>query len=127
MQASVQKTIASLIHHHRDGAASRAVMELHPSGETLLLREKQLVRLHGTAGWKIKVLGGAVWITQDGDVRDVVLHPGQSFTPDRDGELLISPFGEARICLTRGADCGATVRKQRVRDLQLLPARVVAA
>lgn len=127
MKAFVHKTIAALIHHHRDGASSRAVMELSPYGETLLLRERQIMCIHGAASWNIKALDGTVWITQDGDTRDIVLQAGESFTPDRHGDLLLSPFGEARVCLTRGAECGAAVRRAPVRELRALPAQTVAA
>lgn len=127
MKAIVQKTIANLIHHHPDSAASRAVMELDPAGETLLLRGNQLVRIQGTAGWKIKALGGTLWITQDGDVRDIVLQAGQSFTPDRDGDVLLSPLGEARVCLTRGSECGKVVRNAPAPVFNLGHARAVLA
>lgn len=127
MKAIVQKTIAKLIHHHRDGAATRDVVELDPAGQTLLLRGGQLLRIDRGAGWKIRVLGGAVWITQDGDLRDVVLESGQSFTPDRDGDVLLSPLGEARVCLTRGSECGNVVRSAPAPVFGLAHARAVAA
>lgn len=127
MKASVHKTIASLIHHFQDGSTSRAVMDLSPSGETLLLRDKQIVRIHGTSGWKIRLLGGTVWITQDGDVRDVVLEAGESFIPDRDGDLFLSPFGEARVCLTRGTDCRTPVRTVPDGIAESVPSHAVPA
>jgi len=33
---------------------------------------------------------GTLWVTQDGDPRDVILEAGQQFVTDRTGELLIS-------------------------------------
>ena len=110
MKAIVQKTLARLLHHHRDGAATQAVMELDPAGETFVLRGRQFARIDDASGWRIRALGGALWITQDGDVRDVVLEAGQTYTPDRPGSVLLSPFGEARVCLTRGRECGAASR-----------------
>lgn len=127
MKAIVQKTIAKLIHHHRDGAASRDVVELDPAGATLLLRGGQFIRIDGRAGWQIRALGGTVWITQDGDLRDVVLESGQSFTPDRDSHVLISPLGEARVCLTRGGECGKVVRNAPAPVFASGHARAVAA
>ena len=110
MKATVHKTIASIAHHHRDGAASRAVLALNPAGETILLRGSQHLHIEGAAGWTIRALGGAAWITQDGDTRDVVLEAGQAFTPDRPGEILVSPLGEARLCVARGNGCAAARR-----------------
>lgn len=127
MKAIVQKTIAKLIHHHRDGAANRDVVELDPAGQTLLLRSGQFIRIDRGAGWKIRALVGAVWITQDGDLRDVVLESGQSFTPDRDSNILLSPLGEARVCLTRGSECGEVVRNAPAPVFALGHVRAVAA
>lgn len=107
MNATVHKTFARLARYHRDDAASRVVMELNPAGEILLLSGAQLLRIERAAGWTIKALSGSVWITQDGDVRDIVLDAGQSFIPDRDGEVVLSPFGDARVCLAHGAGCTA--------------------
>lgn len=108
MNATVHKTFASHARYHRDGTTSRAVMELNPTGETLHLRGAQLLRIESAAGWTIRALSGSVWITQDGDVRDVVLDAGQSFIPDRDGDVVVSPFGEARVCLARSHGCTTT-------------------
>lgn len=109
MKASVQKTIARITHRHNDGAISRTVMEIPASGDILLLRGRQYARLHDATGWTIRALGGAVWITQDGDLRDVVLEAGDSFTPDRAG-VLMSPIGEARVCIARSTGCSAVAR-----------------
>lgn len=103
MNATVQKTFANLVHHHRDGATSRAEMALNPAGETLLLRGTQHMQIHDAAGWTVKALAGSVWITQDGDIRDVVLEAGESLTLDRKGPALLSPLGEAKLCVARDA------------------------
>lgn len=117
MKAAVQKTLAYLLHHHRDGASSQAVMELDPAGETFVLRGRQFARIDDASGWRIRALDGTLWITQDGDIRDVVLESGQTYTPDRPGRVLLSPFGEARVCLTRGRECGAASRSSHVPSL----------
>lgn len=103
MNAIVQKTIASIA-HHRNGAPSRVVLTPNPAGETILLRSNQLMHIDGAAGWTIRALGGAAWITQDGDIRDVVIEAGQAYTPDRPGDVLVSPLGETRLCMMRGSD-----------------------
>lgn len=109
MKASVHKTTARIDHRHSDGATSRVVMEIPANGEILMLRGRQHVRLHDAKGWTIRALGGAVWITQDGDLRDVVLEAGDSFTADR-ADVLMSPFGEARVCIARGFGCSTVTQ-----------------
>ena len=68
---------------------------LDPAGETVRLRRHEHMNLAGAAGWTITALSGSIWITQDGDVRDVVLEAGQSIVLDRDGPAILSPFDDA--------------------------------
>jgi hypothetical protein len=66
----------------------------------LHLRDRQHVNMQDASGWTVKALAGSVWITQEGDNRDIALNPGESFTVERDGSTLVSPFGNARICVS---------------------------
>ena len=95
MHANVHKTSA-------DGATSRAIVKLEPAGATLRLQHAQFAQLHGTLGWTVKALSGALWITQDGDIRDVILQAGESFVIDRKGPALLSPFDDAQVCISFG-------------------------
>jgi hypothetical protein len=104
MYATVQKTLANIAHYHRDGAASRSAVELNPAGATVLLRAKQHMRIPNAAGWTVRAIAGSIWITQDGDIRDVVLEAGDTILLDRKGTVLLSPLGDARVCLTRDTD-----------------------
>jgi hypothetical protein len=52
--------------------------------------------LHGESGRRVEVLSGAIWITQDGDQRDVVLQRGDGFDFDRNGDVLLSAFDDSR-------------------------------
>lgn len=126
MKASVQKTTARIDHRHNDGTNSRVIMEIPANGEILMLRGRQHVRLHGAKGWTIRALGGAVWITQDGDLRDVVLEAGDSFTADR-ADVLMSPFDEARVCIARGSVCSTITRGSSASAVTLPGPRVAIA
>jgi hypothetical protein len=53
-------------------------------------------QLHGEGGRRVEVLSGAIWITQDGDLRDVILQPGDAFDFDRNGDVLLSAFDDSR-------------------------------
>lgn len=103
MHTSFVQKIAHIAHHHPDGTSSKAALELKPKGATLLLRQNDYLHLHRAEGWTVTALSGAVWITQDGDTRDIVLAPGNSFTLDRKGLAMLSAFGDARVCITRDA------------------------
>ena len=42
-------------------------------------------------------MGGVVWITQEGDDRDVILHGGGRFVLDRPGTALVTAIETARV------------------------------
>jgi hypothetical protein len=77
-----------------------ASVKVSPDGSMLQLRDRQHVNMQDASGWTVKALAGSVWITQEGDNRDIALDEGESFTLDRNGSTLVSPFGEARICVS---------------------------
>lgn len=82
------------------------VPEGNPHEGIVQLQETQHLHLRRAAGWSVRALEGNVWITQDGDVRDIVLRPGDNFVLDRNSHVLLSPLmatGATRIRLTRPA------------------------
>lgn len=91
MNARVHKTFAT------DATTQDGMTPLDPCGETIALDAIQTAHLRDASGWTIRALDGSVWITQDGDIRDVVLEAGQTFVLDRNVPALLSPFGKARI------------------------------
>ena len=48
----------------------------------------------------VDVFQGQVWLTQDGDLRDVFLEAGQSFTVDGPGLALLHAFEDSRLLVT---------------------------
>lgn len=69
---------------------------------TRTLAKGRVRRLHGDPGRRIEVLSGTVWLTQDGDSRDVILESGQAFDFDRHGAALLSAFADSRYLLLEG-------------------------
>ena len=69
--------------------------------DTRTLGKGRIRRIHETRpfGHRIECLSGALWITQDGDSRDIVLAPGDSFSFDRTGDALISALDDSRFLL----------------------------
>ncbi len=53
--------------------------------------------LRNRRGHAIECVSGELWITQDGDSRDIVLARGERFTLDRDGAVLVTALGPARV------------------------------
>ncbi len=67
----------------------------------LLLAARSLAKgrtrhLPAHVGRSIQCLSGSIWITQDGDRRDIVLGPGEAFAFDRDADALLSAFADSR-------------------------------
>ena len=66
----------------------------------ITVRKSEVFRLGGARGQRIESVLGSVWITIDGDPRDIVLDTGEGFSVDRDANVLISALlADARIVL----------------------------
>ena len=66
---------------------------------TRLLGKGHIRHLHADAGRRVECLSGSLWITQDGDRRDIVLRAGEAFDFDRRGDALLSAFADSRYLL----------------------------
>jgi Protein of unknown function (DUF2917) len=73
------------------------------------LAHRGMLQLRDHAGDRIDCLDGSVWITQDGDPRDVVLDAGEAFTLDRPGTAIVYALADARVVVQRPA--AASVRR----------------
>jgi len=60
------------------------------------LDKGRIRRLHGEKGRRVECLAGSLWITQDGDLRDIVLGVGEAFDFDRRGDALLSALADSR-------------------------------
>lgn len=104
MQAHVHKTGALGASLVPEGRSSRAAA-VDSTRRTVHLQGGQHLRLRGRVGWTVRALAGTAWITQDGDIRDVVLETGEGFVLDREGDALVSALGAASVCMTPDGDC----------------------
>lgn len=81
----------------------QADIMFNPTDCEIKLQRDQHMRLSDAQGWKIKAVDGTVWITQEGDSRDIVLRNGESFVFDRAGKVLLSALDRAVLCVKRTA------------------------
>ncbi|HEY0820452.1 MAG TPA: DUF2917 domain-containing protein [Rhizobacter sp.] len=70
------------------------------------LRQRQTFRVHARRGERIECERGELWITQDGDPRDVIIGPKQCFTLDRAGPAVVSALKDAAFVYRRGGAAG---------------------
>jgi hypothetical protein len=77
----------------------QADIKLNSVPSAIRLERDQHLRLNDARGWQVKSVNGTVWITQEGDSRDIVIKKGQSFVLDRDGTTLLSALNDADLHL----------------------------
>ena len=80
----------------------------------LSIEAGELVRLPQPAGATVAVMSGRVWLTQDHDLRDIVLSPGDSFEIEGGELVLITALESARVALLPAVGRTAPVARGRV-------------
>jgi len=63
-------------------------MRTHEGRTSLTIVARRVERLGRLPGRRIACLSGIAWLTLDGDMRDIVLRPGESFEVDRNAPVL---------------------------------------
>jgi len=76
-------------------------LELNQNG--LCMKPKQLLRVGGGAGNAIVCHSGSVWVTQDGDLRDIILGAGESFVIERNGPTLVQALEQSAVSFAQSA------------------------
>jgi len=66
------------------------------------LKSGELAELRDVRGATLRVTRGTLWVTQDRDVRDVVLRTGDVWTVEREGLTLAEAQGDATFCVVGG-------------------------
>lgn len=74
---------------------------LQASPPVMPLQRRQTFKLRARQGERIECRTGQLWVTQDGDPRDVILKAGECFTLDRPGSALVSALQEASFAYRR--------------------------
>ena len=72
-------------------------MNLELNAPGIVLRKDQVLALDEVRGARLYSEDGIVWITQDGDPRDIVLQAGESVVLERDTPTLVQAFTPARV------------------------------
>jgi hypothetical protein len=79
------------------------------------LADRDLLELDRSRGSTVQSLRGTLWITQHGDIRDIVLSAGDAWTIERDGPTVVEAQGDALLRIVGRASAGATVRHAAMR------------
>ena len=74
-------------------------MKIEFSSSGVLLAKGQTLNLPEAAGVRVASQTGTVWITQDGDPRDIVLRPGESVVLERSTPTIVQAFEPSLITI----------------------------
>lgn len=69
---------------------------------SIALRHGGVHRIEHGKGLLLQCLSGTLWLTQDHDLRDIVLEAGDGATIERDGTSLVTALDDARFVLLYG-------------------------
>jgi hypothetical protein len=64
-----------------------------------VLANGRIDRVGDPLGRRVECLTGCLWITQDGDLRDLVVQAGEGVLLDRPGAALISALADSQYLL----------------------------
>lgn len=70
-------------------------------GHTHRIQKGATVSVQRPNGLEVACLQGTLWITHDGDVKDVVLERGQRYVADRNARMLVHALDAAELRLLR--------------------------
>ena len=73
--------------------------DLHVNRTTVRLARDGVIGIEDGRGLRVGVSTGSVWLTQQGDGRDVVLRAGESFVIDRRGRTVVQALAPAEFSL----------------------------
>lgn len=85
----------------RGGLAAAPAWRARPTSAEHTLPQAHTLTLPASKGQHIDCVQGCLWITQDGDPRDVVLEAGQRFAVDRGQRTLVHALEPARVRVAR--------------------------
>ncbi len=97
-------------------------MDMQIAPPTIELHPLNPLRLRVSAGRHLTSVSGTVWVTLDGELRDIIIEGGQTYAFERAGQGLVQALGEdARLVAEDGvevAPAGAfTAAWEKARDL----------
>lgn len=97
-------SLPSRMHVTLTDRARLARVKVHTTCAEMSFARNQIREVKDPLGITMECLSGQVWITLDGDLRDVVLGPGDAFTVNRDLRTLVMALDEATVrCIRRAS------------------------
>lgn len=90
-------------------------MQIEISSSTLTLSPSGVLAVQDGAGTRVLCRTGSLWVTQEGEVKDSVVRPGEVLTIRRPGRTVISALETSTLMLLGPEVRDAGVRRHRLR------------
>lgn len=88
-------------------------MQIEFGRSTLSLARDGLLALRDAQGTRIQCHEGALWVTQEGDIRDIVIGPGDALTLRAPGLTVVTAVQPSRLTLVEPGQAGAARTDRR--------------
>lgn len=107
-------------------------MSPHPMNPQILGRATTLARgtlqsIADARGASVQCLQGAIWLTQQGDARDIVLEAGDQATIERNGTSIVFALADARFVLSDSRTTVGAMPRRRQARAELPPGEAATA
>ena len=76
-------------------------MRLELNQDELCMKRRQILNVRGGIGHVIACHSGSIWVTQEGELRDIILGAGESLALERKGPVLVQALEQSAISLAR--------------------------
>lgn len=86
-------------------------------GVTLDLAKRDNLPLRDVQGTLLRVTRGSLWVTQENDPRDLVLHTGDTWMVERGGLTIVEAQADSTVCIA-GRRADAVLAARRTADLR---------
>jgi Protein of unknown function (DUF2917) len=98
--------------HSPHASSKETAMQLVLETPRFALEPGQVVSLDDACGALIQPAGGRLWITEEGECKDFVVRPGETFVISRAGRTVVQAVEHAWVTLREGTQpCVANDRQ----------------
>lgn len=95
-------------------------MTCFDTGKAIDLAKRDNLPLHDVRGMMLRVTRGALWITQEGDPRDLVLRTGDTWVVERNGLTIVEAQADTTVCVG-GRHVDAVLATRRATTMPAIP------
>ena len=81
-----------------------------PRTASLQMRHQAILAVDCPLGQQVRCIAGVLWVTHDGDPRDIVVTVGETYRADRCARMLVAALEDSELEITRATGPSKTKR-----------------